>query len=52
MSWQHWIVVGWVGLKAIAAILLIGEDREPITAQVAAVNLIIAGLLIWAVVAG
>lgn len=48
-----WILVGWTALGAIASIMMIGRDRQPLTPGVATASVILAVgiilVLLWAI---
>lgn len=52
MSWQHWVILGWWAVGAIGAVLLIGEEREPLTPPMALLQLTTLGVLVALLVTG
>lgn len=50
MSWQLWIVVGWLTLSAIVTIATVGKPKQPTTGGVAAFSTVIMAVLIWLII--
>lgn len=52
VSWQHWIILAWWAVGAVGAVLLIGEEREPLTPPMALFHLACSGVLVTLLVTG
>ena len=47
MNGFHWSLLAWWAFNALGVVLLVGKQRDPITPGVAAVLVIIYGVMIW-----
>jgi hypothetical protein len=50
MTWFDWTLTAWLAVGALAAVVLIGRHREPISPGVAAATVLINALIVVGVV--
>jgi hypothetical protein len=50
MTWQKWVVAGYIALSALITIAQVGKHRKPIEPSVAAIATVLDVLLVWLVV--
>lgn len=51
MNWIAWSLVSYIGISALLTVAAVGRKREPLTAGVAVLSVVFAGLIIWGIVA-
>jgi hypothetical protein len=51
VTWFGWFVVGYWGVNGVASVLLVGKRREPISAEAAALSILMYVALIVGVLA-
>lgn len=52
MTWELWVVVGWVALSGLVNVLWVGKERKPITAPEAFWIVLISAALIILILVG
>jgi len=50
MSWLDWTIIAILGLSAITNVAIVGKARKPVTPGIAAINVLLTGLLIAGIV--
>lgn len=49
MTWFHWVLISVFAISALGQVLLIGEERKPITPGGACAGILVNGFLIFGV---